>query len=106
VARRKKGTQLISLELGCVRLTERLVQGDPPALEELERIRSTSARFSRRSWAPFDGDRIDRAVGVGALLPPLAPWTWADQVRPSRIENHLLSREKIASIEKHLCSIP
>ena len=33
------GTQVISLELGCVRLTERMVRSDPPSEAELEKIR-------------------------------------------------------------------
>jgi len=103
----EKGTQLISLELGCVRLTERLVQGDPPADVELEQIRSHVREIFAEKLAAFDGDRIDRAVGVGGTVTAFGALDLGlTKYDPSRIENHLLSRERIASIEKHLCSIP
>jgi len=104
---KEEGTQLISLELGCVRLTERLVQGDPPAAEELEQIRSHVREIFAEKLGAFDGNRIDRAVGVGGTVTAFGALDLGlTKYDPSRIENHLLSREKIASIEKHLCSIP
>ncbi len=103
----EKGTQLISLELGCVRLTERLVRGDPPADSELEQVRSHVREIFAEKLAAFDGSRLERAVGVGGTVTAFGALDLGlTKYDPSRIENHLLSREKIASIEKHLCSIP
>jgi exopolyphosphatase/guanosine-5'-triphosphate,3'-diphosphate pyrophosphatase len=88
-------------------LTERLVQGDPPAAEELEQIRSHVREVFAEKLGAFDGDRIDRAVGVGGTVTAFGALDLGlTKYDPSRIENHLLSREKIASIEKHLCAIP
>src|SRR6266850_2563867 len=103
----ESSTQLMSLELGCVRLTERLVRGDPPADVELEQIRSHVQEIFAEKLGAFDGSRIDRAVGVGGTVTAFGALDLGlTKYDPSRIENHLLSREKIASIEKHLCCIP
>src|SRR2546430_17219509 len=103
----ERGTQLISLELGCVRLTERLVRGDPPADQELEQIRSHVREIFAEKLGAFDDTRMDRAVGVGGTVTAFGALDLGlTKYDPSRIENHLLSRERIASIEKHLCSIP
>ena len=101
------GTQLISLELGCVRLTERLIQTDPPAGEELDRIRAHVREVFAEKLAAFDDGHVERAIGVGGTVSAFGALDLGlTKYDPSRIENHLLSRERISSIEKHLCSIP
>ena len=100
-------TQVISLELGCVRLTERLVRTDPPIQAELERIRAHVREVFSEKLGDFNGTRIDRAIGVGGTVTAFGALDLGlTKYDPSRIENHLLSRERIAYIEKHLCSIP
>ena len=100
-------TQVISLELGCVRLTERLVRTDPPVPEELDRIRSHVREVFAEKLGTFTGARIDRAIGVGGTVTAFGALDLGlTKYDPSRIENHLLSRERISYIEKHLCSIP
>ena len=103
----ESGTQLISLELGCVRLTERLIQGDPPAAHELDSIRGHVREIFAEKLAAFDGTDMVRAVGVGGTVTAFGALDLGlTKYDPSRIENHLLSRDRISFIEKHLCSIP
>jgi exopolyphosphatase/guanosine-5'-triphosphate,3'-diphosphate pyrophosphatase len=103
----EEGTQLISLELGCVRLTERLIRTDPPASEELEGIRAHVREIFAEKLAAFDVGPVERAIGVGGTVSAFGALDLGlTKYDPSRIENHLLSRDRISSIEKHLCSIP
>jgi exopolyphosphatase / guanosine-5'-triphosphate,3'-diphosphate pyrophosphatase len=101
------GTQLISLELGCVRLTERLIQGDPPAEAELGAVRAHVLDVFREKLAAFDLGSISRAIGVGGTVTAFGALDLGlVKYDPSRIENHYLTRARIDSISKHLCSIP
>ncbi|MBI4364089.1 MAG: Ppx/GppA family phosphatase, partial [Candidatus Latescibacteria bacterium] len=103
----EEGTQLISLELGCVRLTERLIRTDPPADEELGRIRAHVREVFAEKLGAFGGGHVERAIGVGGTVSAFGALDLGlTKYDPSRIENHLLSRERISTIEKHLCSIP
>ena len=101
------GNQVISLELGCVRLTERYVRTDPPAEPELSVIRDFVKSVFREKLGGFVADGIDRAVGVGGTVTAFGALDLnLSKYDPTRIENHLLSRERITAIEKQLCSIP
>jgi len=100
-------TQLISLELGCVRLTERLIRSDPPGTEELERIRAHVREVFEEKLGAFGPGHVDRAIGVGGTVTAFGALDLGlTKYDPSRIENHLLSRDRISTIEKQLCSIP
>jgi exopolyphosphatase / guanosine-5'-triphosphate,3'-diphosphate pyrophosphatase len=98
--------QVISLELGCVRLTERCVLTDPPTPEELGRVRDHVRDVFLEKLRGFDADRIDRAIGVGGTVTAFGALDLGlTKYDPSRIENHFLARERILSIESHLCTI-
>jgi exopolyphosphatase/guanosine-5'-triphosphate,3'-diphosphate pyrophosphatase len=101
------GTQLISLELGCVRLTERLIQEDPPTESELGAVRAHVLDVFREKLGAFDLGTISRAIGVGGTVTAFGALDLGlVKYDPSRIENHYLTRARIDSISKHLCSIP
>ncbi len=101
------GTQVISLELGCVRLTERLIRSDPPAREELEAIRDHVLDVFREKLGSFEPAGIQRAMGVGGTVTAFGALDLGlVKYDPSRIENHHLSCDRIANIGKQLCSIP
>ncbi|HEX7078625.1 MAG TPA: Ppx/GppA phosphatase family protein [Candidatus Eisenbacteria bacterium] len=103
----RNGTQVISLELGCVRLTERYVQHDPPTVEELASIRSHVREIFREKLGGFAVDGFDRAVGVGGTVTAFGALDLGlVKYDPTRIENHVLTHERITLIEKELCSIP
>lgn len=99
--------QVLSLELGCVRLTERFLVHDPPRPDEIERVRDhVRAVLSGRLPAASD-EPLDRAVGVGGTVTAFAALDLAlARYDPARIENHLLARERIHAIERQLCETP
>lgn len=101
------GTQVISLELGCVRLSERLIHADPPTEAELNTLREHVRDVFRDKLAAFDPGGIGRAIGVGGTVTAFGALDLnLVKYDPSRIENHHLTRARIGSISKHLCSIP
>jgi len=101
------GTQVISLELGCVRLTERLIRLDPPAEEELGAVRAHVQDVFREKLTEFEPSGISRAIGVGGTVTAFGALDLnLVKYDPSRIENHYLTRARIDSISKHLCAIP
>jgi exopolyphosphatase/guanosine-5'-triphosphate,3'-diphosphate pyrophosphatase len=103
----QEGQQVISLELGCVRLTERFVRSDPPTQTELGVVREFVQGVFREKLGAFVADGLDRAVGVGGTVTAFGALDLnLTKYDPTRIENHLLSRDRIAAIEKQLCSIP
>jgi exopolyphosphatase/guanosine-5'-triphosphate,3'-diphosphate pyrophosphatase len=101
------GVQLISLELGCVRLTERLVQSDPPTDAELESVREHVLEVFADKLGSFQLGEVERAIGVGGTVTAFGALDLGlVKYDPSRIENHCLTRDRIASIAKQLCTIP
>ena len=101
------GTQVISLELGCVRLTERMVRSDPPSEAELEQIRGHVLDVFAEKLGAFDVNGIERAIGVGGTVTAFGALDLGlVKYDPSRIENHHLTRERISNIGKQLCAIP
>jgi exopolyphosphatase / guanosine-5'-triphosphate,3'-diphosphate pyrophosphatase len=101
------GTHVISLELGCVRLTERLIRDDPPIDDELGAVRAHVQEVFREKLGSFDPGTLARAIGVGGTVTAFGALDLSlVKYDPSRIENHYLTRSRIESISKHLCSIP
>lgn len=99
--------QALSLELGCVRLTERYLRSDPPSGPELDRIRSHVREVFDERLPSLNGHPVSRAVGVGGTVTAFAALDLGlTKYDPSRIENHLLSRERIHAIERQLCETP
>src|SRR6185295_15419886 len=88
-------------------LTERFVRSDPPTEAELGVVREFVQGVFREKLSEFVSDGIERAVGVGGTVTAFGALDLnLSKYDPTRIENHLLSRDRIAAIEKQLCSIP
>jgi exopolyphosphatase/guanosine-5'-triphosphate,3'-diphosphate pyrophosphatase len=101
------GTQVISLELGCVRLTERLMRSDPPSPSELEAVRRHVLDVFADKLRSFELNGVERAIGVGGTVTAFGALDLGlAKYDPSRIENHHLTRERISNIGRQLCSIP
>jgi exopolyphosphatase/guanosine-5'-triphosphate,3'-diphosphate pyrophosphatase len=82
-----------SLDVGCVRVTERFLGSDPPARPELE-----EAAAHVRSLLPALDVRT--AIGVAGTVTTLATLDRGDaEYDPERTHGHRLSR---ASVERHL----
>jgi exopolyphosphatase/guanosine-5'-triphosphate,3'-diphosphate pyrophosphatase len=102
-----EGRELISLPLGCVHLTERYITGDPPIDGELDAVRDYVRGIYTDCLGRFGATSVDRAVGVGGTVTAFGAVDMGlTKYDPSRIENHYISAERIALIEKELCAIP
>jgi exopolyphosphatase/guanosine-5'-triphosphate,3'-diphosphate pyrophosphatase len=102
-----EGRELISLPLGCVHLTERLIAHDPPLPAELQAVRDLVQGTYRTLLGSFDDGPVDRAVGVGGTVTAFGALDLGlTKYDPSRIENHFIASDRILHIEKELCGTP
>jgi exopolyphosphatase/guanosine-5'-triphosphate,3'-diphosphate pyrophosphatase len=95
----------VSLELGCVRLTERFLRSDPPAPGELAELRD----FLRRTWVDHDlllRPTPEFAAGVGGTVTALAALNLGlRRYDASRVEGHLLATGDIRRLTDSLTGL-
>ncbi len=95
----------VSLELGCVRLTERFLRSDPPAPGELANLRS----FLREIWVGHDlllRPTPQSAAGVGGTVTALAALNLGlRRYDASRVEGHLLPTGDIRRLTDSLTGL-
>jgi exopolyphosphatase / guanosine-5'-triphosphate,3'-diphosphate pyrophosphatase len=87
-----------SLDVGCVRLTERFLHSDPPTSGEVE----AAAHASRESLPAIEPSN---AIGVAGTVTSLAALELG-AYDPERIHGYRLSREAVASQLDRLASLP
>jgi len=101
----RKVEHWVSLELGCVRLTERFVHTDPPAPGELAELRS----FLRATWVEHDAllrPTPQAAAGVGGTITALAALNLGlRRYDASRVEGHLLPTGDIRRLTDSLAGL-
>jgi exopolyphosphatase/guanosine-5'-triphosphate,3'-diphosphate pyrophosphatase len=90
--------QLISVDIGSVRLTERYLHGDPPTREELD----AAARAVREALPDL---QPREAVGVAGTITTLATLELGGY-DPERVHGHRLSRESVAAQLERLAALP
>jgi exopolyphosphatase/guanosine-5'-triphosphate,3'-diphosphate pyrophosphatase len=88
----------VSIDLGCVRLTERHLRSDPPTREELDAA-ARAVREALPDWSPRD------AIGVAGTVTSLAALELGEY-DPERIHGYRLSRESIERQLERLASLP
>jgi exopolyphosphatase/guanosine-5'-triphosphate,3'-diphosphate pyrophosphatase len=88
----------VSIDLGCVRLTERHLHSDPPAREELAAA-ALAVREALPDWSPRD------AIGVAGTVTSLAALELGEY-DPERIHGYRLSRESVERQLEQLASLP
>jgi exopolyphosphatase/guanosine-5'-triphosphate,3'-diphosphate pyrophosphatase len=94
-----------SLDLGCVRLTERLLRSDPPAAAELEAARA-HVRTLLADCVPADTGPT-RAIGVAGTVTTLAVLSLGlDEEDPAVVDGHELSSVWIAGQVERLAAMP
>lgn len=93
-----------SLEVGCVRLSERFLLSDPPAAVEMEQLaRHVGERLDAHPELFPD---LQAAAGVGGTLTALAALDLGlERYEASRVEGHWLSREAIRRWSEHLTGL-
>lgn len=99
----------VTTGLGSVRLTEAYLASDPPTPEELGRLRTAvDARIhalGQGELPAFPPDGV--LVGTGGTITTLAAIDLGlAQYDPDRVNGHLLSRARIASLLEELASLP
>jgi exopolyphosphatase / guanosine-5'-triphosphate,3'-diphosphate pyrophosphatase len=87
-----------SLDLGCVRLTERFLHSDPPTREELE----ATARAVRDALPDLDPVQ---AIGVAGTITTLAALELGEY-DPERVHGYRISRQAVEAQLERLASLP
>ena len=87
-----------SLDLGCVRLTERFLHSDPPTRGELE----AAVRAVREALPDLEPTQ---AIGVAGTITTLAALELG-KYDPDRVHGHRISREAVEAQFQRLASLP
>jgi exopolyphosphatase / guanosine-5'-triphosphate,3'-diphosphate pyrophosphatase len=87
-----------SLDLGCVRLTERFLHGDPPARDELDAAAS-EVRDALPELEP------ERAIGVAGTVTTLAALELGGY-DPARVHGYCIFRDTVERQLERLASVP
>jgi exopolyphosphatase/guanosine-5'-triphosphate,3'-diphosphate pyrophosphatase len=94
----------VSLDLGCVRLTERFFAGDPPGARELD----ACAGAVRETLEQAAGDlQVSRAIGVAGTVTTLAALDLGlTDYDPERIHGHRIAAAAVERETDRLASLP
>jgi exopolyphosphatase/guanosine-5'-triphosphate,3'-diphosphate pyrophosphatase len=98
-----KKAMVRSIDIGVVRLCERLLHQDPPADHEVLQAREWVASETRLALASMDEYRTATVVGTAGTITTLA--AMAQQLpayEPARIHNYLLDLKTIQDLEQTL----
>jgi exopolyphosphatase/guanosine-5'-triphosphate,3'-diphosphate pyrophosphatase len=94
-----------SLDLGCVRLTERFLHSDPPTREELDAC-AEAVRALLAERMPGDV-RPETAIGVAGTITSIAALDLElAEYDADRVHGHRLSRQGVAAQLERLASVP
>jgi exopolyphosphatase/guanosine-5'-triphosphate,3'-diphosphate pyrophosphatase len=88
----------VSLQIGSVRLTERIIQHDPPSKEEIEKITATiDEQLERLGWA----FRPDVLVGIAGTVTTIAAVALGMRdYDGARVQGYVLMRDEVSAIVK------
>jgi exopolyphosphatase / guanosine-5'-triphosphate,3'-diphosphate pyrophosphatase len=88
----------ISLQIGSVRLTERIIQHDPPSEEEIRKLTATiDEQLEKLGWS-FHPDVL---VGIAGTVTTVAAVALEMQdYDASRVQGYVLMRDEVAAIAK------
>ncbi len=94
-----------SLDVGCVRLTERYLAGDPPGHNELDACKA-AIRNLLRACVPAD-TRPAAAIGVAGTITTLAALDLElHEYDPDRVHGHRMSREAVRVQFERVAALP
>ena len=93
----------VSLELGCVRMSERFLQADPPTDAELARLRAAAAR----ALAGEPAASARHLIGVAGTVTTLATIDLGlEDEQPELIDGHRLTAEAVERLLARLAALP
>ncbi len=94
-----------SINIGVVRLCERLLLHDPPAEEEVAQAQEWVSRETKEAIAGMDNYRQATFVGTAGTITALAAMAQKLQTyEPARIHNYVLKLDRIQELEQTLLS--
>ena len=97
---------LVSLDIGCVRMFEKHLHGDPPTREELDALRSEVTEQIARARAELDVPRDARFVGVAGTVAQLALLKAGAPVYDPDITHHaVLTHGDVRMLGRRLASL-
>jgi exopolyphosphatase / guanosine-5'-triphosphate,3'-diphosphate pyrophosphatase len=97
---------MISLDVGCVRLTERHLRTDPPTAAETAALRADARAQLDRVAAVLDPASADRVVGVaGTVTTVTAIALGLDRYQPARIHLATVDAAQIATTAARLAAM-
>lgn len=98
-----RALETVSLQIGSVRLTERIIRSDPPSEEERLRLRSVvDAELGKLRWSA----RPDVLVGIAGTVTTIA--AVALQMRQydaARVHGYVLSRDEVAGVMRKFAEL-
>jgi exopolyphosphatase / guanosine-5'-triphosphate,3'-diphosphate pyrophosphatase len=94
-----------SIDIGVVRLCERLLHHDPPTSEEVQEARDWVTRETKAAGADMGGYQTATFVGTAGTITSLAAMAQRlPAYEPARIHNYKLQLENIQELEQTLLS--
>ena len=94
-----------SIDIGVVRLCERLLRQDPPTADEVQQARAWVARETKAAVAGMDGYRTATFVGTAGTITSLAAMAQKlPTYEPARIHNYQLQLSTIQELEQTFLS--
>ena len=93
-----RGLTSVSLQIGSVRLTERIIQHDPPSREEIEKLTATiDEQLEKLGWT----FRPDVLVGIAGTVTTIAAVALKMREYDSaRVQGYVLMRDEVSAIVK------
>ena len=93
----------VSLQIGSVRLTERIIEHDPPSREEIEKLAATiDAQLKQLDWS-FCPDVM---VGIAGTVTTIAAVSMnMRDYDSSRVQGHVLRRDEVSAIVKRFGAV-
>ena len=94
-----------SIDIGVVRLCERLLHHDPPTDAEIRQAREWVARETKAAIADIDNFQTTTFVGTAGTITSLAAMAQKlPAYEPARIHNYMLKLDTIRELEQTLLS--
>lgn len=107
LSRHRSLTDVVSVDLGVVRLTERVLKTDPPTLNEIDESKRLIISHTRKAVKSFENLADIALVGTAGTITTLTAMAQSlTTYHPERIHNYSLGLETVLEIEKSLIGRP
>jgi len=95
-----------SIDMGCVRLTEKFINSNPPPIEDLNNMRVFIRKELKNTIEKIKKNGFSFIIGLAGTITTLAAIDLnLREYNKEKIHHHILSLSKIKQIYKNLCSL-